>query len=238
MSFMKKNDNTLRVIIVTDSVGMPREGLYYKDTWISMIKNRYTSIDFIDRPMRGGTTARLVTEGGGGRDLLELYQPGLVILQTGITDCAPRLFDKSGFEYRVINSIMSQRMRNKYIAWIRKRRIRNPDLAYIKPDEFRKFVSSYAGRAAGSGCKIIIIGILPPTSEFIRKSPYIKKSIDTYNEIYRAITREFDNVTFINPFENETDIDKLFIDEMHVNRSGSEIIYNSLCIVLDHVLEE
>ena len=107
-----------KVIIITDSVGMPRDELKYEDTWIYMLKNTFKNHDFIDKSARGSTTARLVTEGGSGIDTLETYNPDIVILQLGITECAPRLFKKPGLEFYIV-SRMPAKLRAKYINHIK-----------------------------------------------------------------------------------------------------------------------
>ena len=62
-----------RIVIITDSVGMPREDVPYEDSWIYLLKKEYPHADIIDRSARGTTSLRIVTEGGGGKDLLETY---------------------------------------------------------------------------------------------------------------------------------------------------------------------
>ncbi|HON16100.1 MAG TPA: hypothetical protein PLA51_06445, partial [Spirochaetota bacterium] len=91
---MKNN----KLLIITDSVSMPRPGIPYESTWIYKLKKEFPNLDIIDKAARGSTSMRLVTEGGGGVDLLETYMPDIVILQIGITECAPRLFKKHGVE--------------------------------------------------------------------------------------------------------------------------------------------
>ena len=99
---MKKKE---RILIITDSISMPRMEIKYEETWIYLLKKKFKHLDIIDRPARGATSMRLINEGGGGLDLLEFYLPGIIILQLGLAECAPRLFKKNGFEKRFINSL-------------------------------------------------------------------------------------------------------------------------------------
>ena len=104
-----------KVMIVTDSLSMPRPEIRYEDTWIYLLKQEFPQYDIIDRPGRGSTTTRLVTEGGGGVDLLETYMPDIVIIQLGMADCAPRLFNKRGLEYRIVSRNLPAWARRRYI---------------------------------------------------------------------------------------------------------------------------
>lgn len=223
-----QQDKKIRVMIVCDSTGMPREGLPYDHTWISLLRMKYPLLEIIDRPQRGGTTFRLVMEGGGGRDLLELYEPSIVILQTGITDCAPRLFRRDGLEYRFINRCLPKKLLPRYINFIRKHRVRNPLYAYVSLQQFHNNVVSFVKRAVTAKCQIIIIGILPPCSQFTAKSPFADQSIDNYNEILVNIQNEYKNVSVVFPMAGQSEVDRFFMDEIHVNRDGSLMIFNSV----------
>ena len=136
---MKSNN---KIMIITDSVSMPRPGINYEDTWISMLKNKFVSYDIMDRSARGSTSKRLVTEGGGVADLLETYMPAVVILQIGITESAPRLFKKYGFENFLMKRIIPQKFIPDYINYVKRKRGRNPEITEISPHEYRNNILS------------------------------------------------------------------------------------------------
>lgn len=217
-----------KIIIITDSVSMPRPGIPYEDTWIYLVKKEFPDYDIIDRTGRGSTSTRLVTEGGGGIDLLETYRPDLVILQLGMAECAPRLFNKRSLEFRVVSTMLPDRLRERYIARVKKRRVRSPLITDVSPEQFRKNITAYFERARGLSARVIVIPILPPTREYIRKSPHAPENVERYNQIYHETARIFPNVQIVDPFRNGVDINEISVDELHIGPRGSEIVFAAL----------
>ena len=215
-------------MIVSDSMAMPRKEVPYEDTWIYLLKKELSDYDIIDRPVRGSTTLRLVTEGGGGLDLLEHYTPDLVIIQMGMAECAPRLFKKTGMEYFLMNKVMNHRMRQKYIAFIKRTRARDPLLTEIPPQNFKLHVSLYSRRAALTNTRILAVQIIKANSHFISKSPHIQQNVDTYNALLREIEQEQANFHVIDPFNDVIDMDEITIDELHLTALGHKILFQKL----------
>ncbi len=221
---MKNN----KVLIITDSVSMPRPGIKYEETWIHLLKKEYPELDIIDRPARGATSRRLVTEGGGGVDLLETYMPGTVIIQLGLAEAAPRLFRKEGFEFFFMNKILSPAMRAKYINFIKKRRPRKPELSDVSPEEFRSNLKRYFERCARTNTKILYIKLLKASDLYLSKSPLIQECIDRYNSIIDELTTEYSNVTAISPVKNSIDVNRLCLDELHITPEGNKIYFKEV----------
>jgi acyl-CoA thioesterase I len=219
-----------KIIIVTDSVSMPRAEIRYEETWIHLLRKEFPHYDIIDRPGRGSTSTRLVTEGGGGVDLLEMYMPDIVILQLGMADCAPRLFNKRGLEYRIVSRTLPAWARRRYIDWVKKHRVRDPGVTEVPPEEFRANISAFFRRAQSIGARVLIIPILPPIDLQVRKSPHVAVNVERYNAIYREVVAQFPDVTIVDPFRNNggIDINDLAIDEVHVNPAGLRMIFESL----------
>ncbi len=217
-----------KVVIVTDSVSMPRPGINYEATWIYLLKKKYPELDIIDRPARGSTSRRLVTEGGGGVDLLESYMPGTIILQLGLAEAAPRLFRKDGFEFFFMNRILSPDLRTKYINYVKKKRPRKPELSDVPPEEFRNNIKQYIQRCLNAGTQVLIIRLLKATDYYISKSPRIQECIDVYNRIYEEIASEFSNVTIISPVKENMDVNKICLDELHIDKEGHKIYFKEI----------
>jgi len=217
-----------KIIIITDSVSMPRHGLPYEETWIHMLKREFPAYDIMDRSARGSTSTRLVTEGGGGADLLESYMPDLVILQIGMAEAAPRLFDKRGLEFAIVSRYMPPRLRQRYIEFVKRRRVRSPEITDVTPEQFRINIAAFFERARKISARIILIPILPTTDDYARKSPHAPKNVERYNAIYRETAALFDNVTIVDPFRPGIDINDISIDELHINHEGSKLIFNAL----------
>ncbi|OHD62764.1 MAG: hypothetical protein A2176_14795 [Spirochaetes bacterium RBG_13_51_14] len=221
-----------KIMIITDSTVMPRPEIRYEDTWIYLLKKEFPHYDVIDRPSRGGTSIRLVTEGGGGVDLLEYYMPDIVILQQGITECAPRLFDQRGWEYYIVSRVLPPRIRQRYIDYVKKHRVRNPDIPYVLPEQFRSNIANFFERAGTISARVLVIPILPPNKEYIRKSPHIQQNVDRYNAIYRETAALFPNVQVVDIFPKGTDINDISIDETHIKPAGLRMIFDALMPLL------
>lgn len=217
-----------RIMVITDSIAMPRDEIRYEETWIYMLKREFPGYDFIDRPGRGSTSFRLVTEGGGGLDLLERYMPDTVILQQGMAECAPRLFDKQSLEYYVVSKILPAGMRKRYIDHVKKHRGRNPDITDVSPEQFRSNIRAFFRRAREISARVYVIPILPPADILLAKSPRIGQNIDRFNAIYHEAAREFPNVRIVDPFRNGADINEIAIDEIHVSPKGLRMIFDAL----------
>ncbi len=215
-------------MIITDSVSMPSENVKYQDTWIALFKKRFGDFDVIDRPAVGSTSMRLVQEGGGGRELLELYMPDSVILQLGLAECSPRLFRKKGIELKFINRYLPPRLRGRYVSFIKKRRVRNPDFADVPPERFKKNIYSFAGRCQKHNVELCIIKILRPTEIFIKKSPFIQRNIDLYNSIFDEAAQRFKNITIIDPVKKDVDVNSLCFDELHINKKGHRLYFRAI----------
>lgn len=225
---MKELGPDKRMIVIADSMALPRLETAYEDTWIYMLKQALPGWDVIDRASRGATSFRLVSEGGGGVDLLELYRPAVVVLELGMAECAPRLFDKTGWEYFFINKLMGPRWRAAYIRWIKKRRVRSPEVTEIPPEGFEANITSYFARALKLNTRVIVSLIAQPSSRVRVKSPHLKFNVDRYNAIYRRVAARFANVTLVDPLGGLEDVDRVTIDDFHVGREGAELIFQAV----------
>lgn len=209
-------------------MAMPRFEVPYEKTWIFLFKDAFSSCDIIDKSARGTTSTRLVTEGGFGIDLLELYNPQKVILHFGITECAPRLFKKKGFEYFTMNRIFNSSLRTKYIKWVKKHRVRDPHLTDVSPEIFNNNLENYITRAKDINCDIYMIAIAPPSSSFKEKSPFISENITTYNNILKSLEEKHDNFVLSNPYQGYETIDHIAIDELHIDDEGQNLIFEEI----------
>lgn len=220
--------NGKRVLIVADSMAMPRPETKYEETWIYLVKREFPHYDFLDRVERGGMSLRLVTEGGGGVDLLELYAPDLVVLQFGFAECAPRLFNKSSFEYFFLSRMLPANLKPKYVQYVKKRRVRDPKITEINPDRFRMHISNYFKRAEAMGVNVVVILILEATLLLLSKSPLAQQNIELYNKIYREVADSFPNVRCVAPCGDGIDVNDVTVDEYHLDNRGHRMLFERI----------
>lgn len=225
-----------RILIITDSISIPRPGIPYEDTWIYHFKKEFQECDIIDRPMRGATTARLVTEGGGGADLLEFYNPGIVIIQMGLAEIAPRLFKKTGFEHYFMHNILPARFIQRYISFIKKRRVRRPDCTDIEPAITEYNIRNFIERCGRCGTKLVYCKLNRAGDYYLGKSPFVQHNISRFNNMLERLADEYSHVTLAHPVSDKHDINSLCIDELHVNAGGHMLYYREISGIVKRLL--
>jgi len=216
-----------KVLCVTDSLGLPRPGVEYGETWVELLRQEFPDVRILTRSERAATTNTLREP-----DSLENFDPDVAITQLGVTDCAPRYFRK--VERRLLRAIPSE-ARSYYMSFWKKLRRRRKHRRYITTTEFRSNLHHYYEKTADADCPTISILIAPPTAEFIEKNPKIDESIATFNDIYQDVAAEYDHVTIVQPFE-DIDVEHVMVDEHHPNPDGHRLIYERVSAALETVL--
>lgn len=227
----------LRILILGDSISLPRLETPYEATWIGKLKKNNPSFDIIDKSERGASTFKLVTAGGGGVDTLEMYSPDLAILQMGITESAPRLFKKQGFEHYFLHRILPDRFRQKYITWVKKRRVRSPEKSDAPPEVFRENISNYCIRAALIDTRVVLMAMAPPSDALKIKSPLFEKVIFLYNNILKDVSLEQEDVSFFNPYSEIALSEEYWLDEIHYNSEIHNEVFLKINRLLDNLIK-
>lgn len=230
-----------KILAIGDSLALPGHGNSYEDTWIYLLKSRFSEYDFITYFKRQLTTDVLVSMGGGekgvdkapkGSDCLEFYSPDLVILQLGIVDCAPRLFKPNSLEMKVLNNL-PEGLRNAYIRIMKKLRKRDVSKAYVTPERFRNNLVTYFNRCKKAGVqKVIYISICVPDENMTSKNPDIQQVVEHYNRIIDEQKKMFPFVISVDPLDSRHYEYEIFEDGYHPNQKGNEMVFKSLANVL------
>lgn len=222
-----------KILIVADSMAMPRGEVKYENTWIYKLQ-QYLESDYIiiDKTKRASTSERLVEEGGGyknikeGADLLEHYEPNIVIIQIGITDCSPRYLNKNKLFTKILNR-SPQIIQNTIYSFLKKYSSRKPKYSDVSPDKFRENLETYIQRAFLLNTTIIALSISPVTSLFQQKSPHINNNINHYNALMKDLENRHENFKVISPLAN-LNFNEIAVDELHYNEVGHHIIFETL----------
>lgn len=229
----------LRCLIIGSSMSMPSVDIEYEDTWPYKIISKYSNLEFIDKNTRSSSVRRLVKEGAlsKGYDLLEYYKPDFVITQIGITDCSPRLLKREKSSTKLINYLPHTISKFIYDI-VRKTKGRTISCCDIDNKTFYNCCAQYAERAKKMNTHIFCIKIAHTGIGVVKKSPHMNESIDLYNKEFDRLAANFNNVTVINPFPDNVDIQELLIhDEIHPNEKGSEIIFKNIVKTIEPYLE-
>src|SRR5690606_13163769 len=158
----------------------------------------------------------LVNDGSGhkdtraGADLLEYYNPKIVITQIGITDCAPRLLNRRKFSSKLLN-VSPQFVKGPVYKYLKKHRERTVANADLSMEDFERNWVSYIERARESGTKILCIMISKPTRLVVSKSPEIGKAIELYNQILIRLANKYEHFILLEPYTQE-EVDVLALD--------------------------
>lgn len=222
-----------KILIIADSMGMPRGEVEYENTWIFKLKQKFRDCDFIDKSRRASTTDRLVTEGGGykgiecGADLLEHYYPDVILTQIGITDCSPRLVNKKSLLTKVV-AVSPKIIQNGYFNLVRRFSVRNPKNADVSLDKYILNWKNFLDRTQNLNVKVITVLIAPVTDLFLSKSPFINESISNYNNALMDLQNSYSNLVCCHPFESNVKFEEIALDELHFNSEGHDLVYEKL----------
>jgi acyl-CoA thioesterase-1 len=215
----------VRALIIADSLAMPRDDVGYEQTWPAMLVDRLPAITWVNRAQRLSTTARLNDEGNQGADCLEFYKPGLVVLQLGICDCAPRVLHRrtAAVVHRLPFGLGA-----RLPAWLERRRGRKSSNCFIPLAAYEANLRAYLARAAVHGARVIAISILPASRLLISKNPLVVGQISAYNAVLDRLALELDNFQVLHPFHAAAALDCLFIDGYHVSEQGARVLVDGL----------
>lgn len=218
-----------KILCIADSLGLPRPGVNYDQTWCAMIRSQYAAIDFISLFRRQATT-NLLSEWEYG-DTLLFYKPDEVILQLGICDCSPRYLRTTSISYRLLNK--SPRLISnvcwKIVKLFFKRSIRRTDVSIEK---FEENLKRYFEKCLQGGVeRVIVIKIAKPAPKMIVSNPLVTQSVILYNEVYDKLAREYDNIVVVDPLCSGDDND--YVDGYHTNDIGHRKILQCLAQLFD-----
>lgn len=215
----------MKVLCVGDSMGMPRPGVVYEDTWFYKLQREYPQYVFIDKFKRNLISREYLHD-----DYSRHYCPDIVIMQGGICDCSPRIINENGFLWKgilvVVKKLRIEDLFWKSIKCLLKRN--NEKRVWNSYENFQNEIKLYVNTLLQSGVsKIILIAICTPSIKVQERSPLMKKNIEKYNSVYKLLSEEYkDKVVFINPL-NIPD-DTRYVDGYHCNAEGHQIVYEAL----------
>jgi len=201
----------MKILVITDSLGLPRElpeKVEYNETWVNMLKK---NCEVHQLSIGGGVLKDFLKQSA----YLNLFLPDLVILQIGIVDCAPRALTQ--FENDFINRFaVTRKLANKYLPKYLNFLRRKRQVSYTSIADFEKGLKLIKETF---NCKVISIGIVPPSKAYEKNLLGIEKKVILYNNSLKKV------------FENEyIDIssiegDMVMTDNIHLNKRGHEYIY-------------
>lgn len=169
------------VLILTDSLAFPRkepETVIYEQTWVALLKRRFPGIDFVHCGRGGATIEDLFKHSAYYHGTIK---PDLVLVQSGIVDCAPRAL--SVIEQQVLQRLPI--LGSMLLALVRKnaallRRWRG--ISYTSLANYEAWVNAFENLYS----TVHWIGILPADDEYESRLQGIDAAIKRYNGVLRC----------------------------------------------------
>lgn len=222
----------MRVFCISDSLGLPRPGVSYEDTWYYMLQKECPSIEFYPYFIRKTTTDSLKTI---YYDYADYFNPNLVIVQLGICDCAPRIVNTNKLFWRLYFKIFDG-LRAKDLAWKLVKRFlkrNNPSRVYVPIERFISNNEFFLKECINRQIKVLYVLIANPALSLQEKSPAMFKNIQRYNEALSELAIKYSNyVSFINPL-SAGDIKDYTEDGYHTNKEGANKVARGIIDYLD-----
>lgn len=214
----KKNN---KVVFLTDSLSLPRdlpEKVSYEETYLYLLKEYFPNFEFIQFAFGGATINDLNKQA----DYIKSVNPSIVIIQSGIVDCAPRTLTR--FELDFIHRIPL--ISNFILKVIRKNAIlirNNRKITYTKELDFELKLNNIKNKFNDS--KVYAIEILPVSVEYEKKVPGITTNVIKYNMVLHSVFSE--NLIETKKFNKE----EIMSDFFHLNKKGHKLIFEKLKII-------
>lgn len=204
----------LDILILTDSLALPRlepEFCHQKDTWPALLRaqgHRVTQVS-----IGGGTAYDLAIQCNYYRK--ETLDLDLVIVQSGIVDCAPRFAGKMEIKlYKVLPLVGKWIIKLLNRNWVRK--VRN--ITYLKPKKYEQNIQRL--KQTFHPYPVYFLGILPAQPAYEKQLQGITKNTLTYNRILEQ-TGTFINLSGIPP-------EGIMKDYHHLNKIGHRFVVEQL----------
>lgn len=214
-----------KILCVGDSLGMPREGVAFEDTWYFMLAKSFPQFFFISKFSRGLTTNFLT--GSSKLDYLERYSPLKIILQVGIVDCSPRYISKESLVIKLLD-VLPKFFTYGFWKFIKKYGRRKPENSDVLIEKFEKNLRSYFDRCVEYNIKeLILIKIAQPSQNMINRNPGISNQVEKYNLIFERLKNDYDLISIVDPLKF---IDNSYFleDGYHLNVEGNKKIFQHI----------
>ena len=215
----------MRVLCIGDSLGLPREECPYEATWFYRLNNFYEGIDFVDYFVRGVTIQDLLERFD---TYFQYYEPDVVIIQTGVVDCAPRYINDRKFFIRALIRLFRVLKCDSLFWRLIKQGKRRTTCVYTNFDLFlssydelvKKFINRKTNR-------VILIEIGHAAESTLQSSPYFNHNVDKYNEAIKEVQLRHPNeVAVVSPLAYIEEKD--FVDGYHCSPQGMEKVFIEL----------
>lgn len=205
----------MKIQIFSDSLALPREvpqKVYYEETYPAKLSEDHIVAQY---SKGAGTIMELYEQ----TYYYKMFSPDIVILQSGIVDCAPRpftQFEEHFFKLNFFTKGCKAILKRLTKTWLRNLR----KVAWTSPKKFRHYCELFKNMYPD--IPIFAIGILPPRAEYEKSVKGISKRIHEYNNILKDAFGENYIDTSDMPDEG------IMSDHHHMTSVGHQFVYDKI----------
>jgi len=212
----------MRILFLTDSLSLPRvneeEIVLYENTYLYKLREEFKDHLIVDSAIGGGTIKDLYQQ----VFYYKSFMPDLVILQSGIVDCAPRAYKK--IERKILVKLKLINKVKSLTRFLRK----NRGYTLTKPKLFKHYILLI--KQTFGSTPFYSLGILNASDKYEIKVPGIKNNIKKYNSILLNQTTYITN--------NDIPFDAIMNDHHHLNKKGHKMVFEKLSELIKNITDE
>lgn len=205
----------MKIQIFSDSLALPREvpqKVYYEETYPAKLSKDYIVAQYSKGE---GTIKELFIQ----TFYYKMFCPNVIIIQSGIVDCAPRpftQFEEHFFSLNFFTKGCKTILRKLTKSWLRSLR----KIAWTSPKNFKFYCERF--KETYPNIPILAIGILPPRPEYEQLAKGISKRILEYNNILKT--------EFGKNYIDTSDMpdEGIMSDHHHLTSVGHQFIYDKI----------
>lgn len=235
-----------KIAIIADSMCLPRgekEGnIPFETTYPILLEDLFN--EFINKEnkprfiVKGKRSRTILDVKEEWKEVIDFIKPEIVIVNVGITDCAPRILDEK--KRKFVDGIKINFVKNGIINYLKRNRtkliLKDPTKRSVAKEVFEKEYKNIINHLTPKTKKIIFVGILNVSEDLEKKSPGYLESVKLYNSVLSSgvdnkkiyfldVNKEFEKNNF-----NECRLE----DGYHYSIKGNGIVAGALFDILKH----
>lgn len=214
----------MRGLLLTDSLGCPREEINVADTWTDKFLTKWSNdnIHFYTYCEHGLASKDI------NINYVKEIEPDLIIMQVGIVDASRRCLSRG--ELRVIQCIpIVRRIIRKICNEFHYAITRIRDVHYCSINKYEQIIRKIKDE---TGAEIVFIAIAPAGNGLVNKVYNIQYDIERYNSAVKAIP----DIRFLNPYDGNVE-DYILSDGHHLNLRGEEMVFKAVDKVIEKFIQ-
>ena len=228
----------MRILILGDSLPFPRpqKGQPVDVTWPALLKAQLPEADVWLRATPRSCILDVIKEFFFFTDSLPDFE--VIVVQTGIVDCAPRPYPR--WIYKLLETFLGmaklrkiERFSHDHLLWLHGR-------PWVGQNSFAKAIRQLAETAHERNPALapLFVPLAPPTRTSVQTLPDIDRAAAIYNKILERETRELSEkfpCHCVQPFSDSDPFEITIEDGHHLSVTGHRLIADALVTAIKTV---